>query len=791
MMELWIDGERCDIEKTPTIPIDFDVQSLSKVESARNGRTIEIELPLTECNRAIFRYSQDIYALSRFNAEHHTAVLKKEGVTIFEGTAYLIDTSFGKDGGGSYTLRIREGGADWVERVTLGKLSELQVPFSARLNLSAISSSWAGDSAVRFLPVWRSDKTMGYSSETPVAVERVMLTDDYHPFISVAKMVQAMFENTGYTLHSNFLASDFGQSLYMSGDYERSDASRAKSRCDFLARRSAPATATADATGRVYATTAFATHSIGPIVDTANPEVVDCNGEPMSDTFNTLNAFSMNSAGNICFTPRSSVKAGFILHLEYTTEYEVLSRDSFRGFDVVEGLNGVRVVFPLANTYKDYRKEFETNMQYRALVFDHIEGRSYRLMGYMPNGAIRTLKEWSSRSELVAIPETLPSSLTLYYRNTDSSTWNIYERDWALYAGYLDERGFVDVEMDLRLPPQDVASDEAYELDKFWFGGAATGMQLTVGTGTSLRPYFTTVPGYNSQLEFKDIAPRNVTQAELLTAIGEMFNLVFYTDRERGEVHIEPMEDFYKGAEVIDLTSRIDYREGVQLSDMGIGSAQIHTFAYVDADRATHLFNLDNDTTIGRWSHLNPLYGTTDSERKLGGTLFTPTVNNNQILAHAPSASLMKVGDMGEEENEGVDASFTPHIVCYKGMRQLPDGECWIASRRLNSYPYAAFFDDEEINLCFENRNGIEGLNAYYRSHLQRLCEAQTLTLDISLTTAEATSLLTANGPKPSLRKLFRFNIRGESSLYRLATIEGWREAEGVVRCKFLRLLKD
>ena len=791
MMELWIDGVRCDLTKEPSIPLNFDIQQLSKVEGERAGRTIEVELPLTAQNGAILRHSQDLYATSRFNAEHHTATIKRNDVVVFEGTAHLIGTSLDNGGGGSYTLRICEGGAEWVGRVVHSKLSELPIPLSARLNLQEIASSWEGDSAVRFLPVWRSDKGTGYSLSSPVAVERLMLSDDYHPFISVAEMVRAMFKDTGYTLHSNFLDSDLGESLYMSGDYERSDASRAKSRCDFLARRSAPATTTADYMGRVYASTAFAAHSIGPIVDTADPEALDHNGVEMADTFNTLNAFSTNSDGNICFTPKSSVKAGFILHLEYTTEYEVLSRSSLRGFDIVEGLNGVQVGFPLANTYKDYREDFEADLQYRALVFNHTEGRTYRLTGIMPNGAIRTIKEWSSRSELVAIPETRPTSLTLSYRDEGMNAWNNYKWDWALYAGYLTERGFVDVEMDLRLPPQDVASGESYELDKFWFGGAEQGMQLTIGTGTSLRPYFTNVPGYNSLIEFRDIAPRNVTQAELLTAIGEMFNLVFYTDRERREVYIEPMEAFYEGAEVIDLTDRIDLREGVHLADMGIDTPQTHTFAYIDADRATHALNIDNDTVLGKWSHRNPLYGTTDSERKLGGTLFTPTINKSDILAYAPSASLMMVGDVGVAETEGVDIAFTPHIVCYKGMRSLPNGECWIAGYKLDRYPYATFVDEEETNLCFEARNGIEGLRTYYLPHLQRLAEAQTLTLDLCLTTAEATSLLTANGPIPSLRRLFRFTIRGESSLYRLAEVESWNSENGVVRCKFLRLLND
>lgn len=789
MTELLIDGQRCDIERVPAIPIGFDARKLSDVEGERAGRTIELELPVTPRNERLFLFAQDLYSVSRFNAEHHTATVKRDGVVIFEGTAHLVNSLLGKDGGGSYTLRICEGGAEWVEMVVHGKLSELPIPFMSRLNLSTISNSWKEEKAVRFLPVWRSEKGSGFSTLTPVAVEHVLLTDDYHPFISISEMVRAMFADTGYTLHSNFLDSDFGQSLYMSGDYERSDTSRAKEKCDFFARRIAPVTATADFFGRVYTSQSVAAHSIGAIVDLPNPEAVDSNGVQMIETFNTMNALSLSGEGELCFTPQCSVKAGFLLHLEYTTEYEVLSRDAFRGFNIIEGIDGVKVEFPLANTYTDFKESPTPNMQYRAMVFDHLEGRNYQLVTLTPRNTLETVAMWSSRSALVNMPAEQPKMLILYYRDSNSGAWDLYEEDWALYAGYLNETGFVDVALDLRLPSQDVASGEAYVIDKFWFGGAAEGMQLTIGTNTSLRPYFTTVPGYDTSLEFKDIAPRNVTQAELLTAIGEMFNLIFYTDKERKEVYIEPLEEFYEEAEIVDWTTRIDYTEGISVADAGVDTPQIHSFAYIDADKATHQFNLDNDTELGRWSHRNPLYGTKMSESKQGGSLFTPTINSGDILGYAPSASLMKVGDMGTEE--GLDVAFTPHIVCYKGMRALPNGECWLAGEKLSQYPYAAFFDEEEINLCFEERNGIEGLNRYYRPHLQRLCETQIVTLDLCLSTAEIASLLTANGPLPSLRKLFRLNIRGESSLYRLVGVEGWREQNATVRCRFLRLLKD
>lgn len=789
MITLYIDNSRCDLDNFPAIPIDFDAEHLKDVEGARSGRTIEVELPATPANDRLFGSSRDIYATARFNAEHHTAKVMKEGVEIFAGSAYLLGTTVKGGRCGGYKVKISEGGAEWVDMVVKGSVGDLDIDFSGALNLNTIVSSWEGDGAVRFLPVYRGEQLSGYSSTSSLPAERVMLTDDYHPFISIAEMVRAMFAKSGYTLRSNFLDSDFGRSLYMSGDYTRSDASRAKARCDFFARRSAPTTAYADFMGRVYASHAFAASTVGAIVDTADAEALDSNGEPMYDTFSTNGSFSTNSVGDVCFTPRSSVKAGFILHLEYTTDYKIISREEFVGFDVVEAANGVRVTFSLANTCKDFREEAEANFSYRALVFDHISTRQYRLVATLADGSTYTMGQWSTRSQVVATPSTKPVSLQLLYKDTGDSTWSLYEGDWALYAGYIEEEGEVDVVMDLRLPPVEIAAGDSYTFDKIWFGGANQGMGITIGKGTTLRPYFTVVPGYGSNLSFKDIAPRQLRQSELLTAIGEMFNLAFYTDRVRKEVVIEPLESLYDNGEAVDISKRIDTTNGVVIADSGLDVPQNIELSYIDADRASQEFNTENDTTLGLWSHRNPLYGTKDSTKRIKSSLFTTTLNISDTLSSAPSASLIQVGDSYTEEF-GIDAPFTPRIVCYKGLRSLPNGECWIAGNKLPYYPYAAFIDGKEINLCFEDRGVLKGLHLHYLPQIERECNGQSVTLDLYLTTAEVASLLTADGPKPSVRSIFRFDIEGEMAEYRLVKVVSWDMARGAVRAKFERLLK-
>lgn len=789
MMELWIDNSRCDIDKLPVIPINFDIDRLSNVEGDRNGREIELELPTTPKNDLVFGSSRDLYATSRFNMEHHTAEVKRDGVVVFSGTVYLLATTVCSGNDNGYKIRIREGGAEWIEKVAKGELSDLNIPFSDIYNLTTITKSWEGESAVRFLPVWRGGQSYGYSASA-LPVEHIMLTDDYHPFISVAAMVKAMFADLGYTLRSNFFDSELGQSLYMSGDYMRGDASAAKAKCDFLARRSAPVSATADSTGRVYTSTSVAAHSIKAIVDTADPNAFDSDGKQMIDTFNTLNAFTTNSAGNICFAPKSSVKAGFVLHLEYTTDYKIISREKFKGFNIVDGPSGVKVEFSLANTCKDYRNDLSANWQYRAMVFDHVEGREYRLLASVADELPYIMGQWSSRSSLVTTTSTKPEGAQLLYRDSSTAAWSLYQEDWALYAGYLAEEGTLDVVMDVRFPPQEISAGEKYLLDKFFLGGAEKGMTITVGTGTTLRPYFSEVPGYGSYLQFEDIAPRNIRQSELLAALGEMFNLAFYTDKERKEVFIEPLEALFQNSEVIEIDNIVDCAYDIEIADCGIGTPQSYRFAYKVGDKATEKLNKEEETALGEWEYRNPLYGTTDSEKVIGGELFTTTVNTTNVIGCAPSASLIQVGDVGEQ-NEGMDSSFMPHIVCYKGLRALPEGECWIVGDKLYQYPYATFVDDEEVNLCFESRNGIEGLHAYYLPKLLRQTEGQRVSLCLAPAIAETASILTENGPKPSVRKTYRFKIQGESSLYRIAKIENWDTESGVVRCTFERLLKD
>lgn len=788
MMRLYIDGERCDVAAEVAVPCGFDADRLADLASGRMGSTLTLSLPRTPANDALFRCSGDIYAVERFNASHHTARIDFGTTTLMEGTAVLVGTHLER-AGEEYEVRITGECARWAEQAAHKRLGEAAIEFAMTLTPTDIAATWEGEQAVRFLPVCRSTETGGVSSAL-VPAQRAMLTDDYHPFISVAALMRAIMEEAGYTLESRFFESDFGRSLYVSGSYRTSDAARAKERMDFRARSRTTKSATADALGRVYASPSVALHSVGNVVDTASPVAVDESGKAMSDTFTRGDCFGIDADGFACFVPTRATTVGFLLHLDYTTDYRISSRTRLAGFDRLTALGGVQVQFALANTFADHRKAPHAGNAYRALVFDHKSGREYML-----RYGDAALAMFAARSALLTIPAgSADGECRLLYRDSSKAEFADYTGDWALYDGYVGESGTVDVVADVRLPARRVSAGAKVLLDKIVFGGAEPEQRLTLSTRTSLRPVFSTEAGYGSRLAFADIAAAQCSQLDFAEAVARLFNLRFFTDHRARRVVVEPLEEFYDNSlPPLDWSARIDFSQPVVLSDAAIDAPQWRVFAYADGDEAVAEFNAENDTVLGEWRSENPLYGTKLTTRAMGSGLFVPSVCATGVVAGAPSAAVVRVGDKGVDE-EGAAEAFAMHIVRYCGLRALPEGERWAFPHEKATYPYAAFFgecDGEPFTLGFEDRDGATGLHLYYDEALRRERERHLLRLALHLTPAEVGQLLSAECAQASFRRRFRLTIGGQSALYRLRAMADYDPARASTECLFERLTDD
>ena len=449
-MELNIDGKPCDLGSERIAVPGYAAAALADVEAAREGRSLTLTIPATMRNDALAGFARDPHTAERFNATLHTAELTAEGSVMLSGTVRMLSAS---DEG--YRIEIRDGGAGWAKNAARRMFNALGVDFRAALTPETILAGWTDDSPVKFFPIRRDEYPQRNSPTDLLPAQRLLTVDDYHPFLHVATLVETIFGEAGYRIESRFMESELFRSLYMSGAYASRDTAALAARMGFFARRLSSATAKADYSGRVAANPNTALNSVGNIVETATPQTPDADGEPVPGLSNNGGCFGFDR-GNIVFTPTTEVSAGFEYYLKYTTDHVIQSRQRLKGFDSVYLGTGADMRFSLANRYEDRRGGIAQNRSYTAIVFDHAEGRQYRL-SYTRNGTADTLwAEFSARTAQVVTPAA-GSVANPVLQVRSGTRWEPYAGDWALYDGYIAERGETTVELRVRTAAEPLA----------------------------------------------------------------------------------------------------------------------------------------------------------------------------------------------------------------------------------------------------------------------------------------------------------------------------------------------
>lgn len=514
-MELNIDGKPCDLGTERIAVPGYDAAALADVEAAREGRSLTLTIPATPRNDALAGFARDPHTAERFNAAPHTAELTAEGSVMLKGAVRMLSAS---DEG--YRIEIRDGGAGWAKNAARRMFNALGVDFRAALTPETILAGWTDDSPVKFFPIRRDEYPQRNSPTDLLPAQRLLTVDDYHPFLHVATLVETIFGEAGYRIESRFMESDLFRSLYMSGAYASRDTAALAARMGFFARRLSSATAKADYSGRVAANPNTALNSVGNIVETATPQTPDADGEPVPGLSNNGGCFGFDR-GNIVFTPTTEVSAGFEYYLKYTTDHVIQSRQRLKGFDSVYLGTGADMRFTLANRYEDRRGEIAPNHSYTAIVFDHAEGRQYRL-NYTKNGTADTLwSEFAARTAQVVTPAA-GSVANPVLQVRSGTRWEPYAGDWALYDGYIAERGETTVELRVRTAAERLSPSSPKYFNRIYFHGAEEGMSLTLHKECSLQPRFSSAPGYGSAITFADVARHRIRQSELLEALQHL-----------------------------------------------------------------------------------------------------------------------------------------------------------------------------------------------------------------------------------------------------------------------------
>lgn len=786
-LQLRIDGRRCDLGPGPYPVPGYSAAKTSDVDACREGRRMQIGIPPTPRNRALLGDPRDPHTGTRFNEALHTAAVTAEDAVLLEGTVRLLAAS-----DEAYTLEIRDGGAGWAEQAALRMFNTLDVEYLNPLSAETVRRSWTDASPVKFFPIHRDEYPQLNSSQDLLPAERLMTVDDYHPFLHVATLAERIFEEAGYRVESAFFATPFFRSLYMSGAYSSRDTTAAMARMGFHARRLSPATATASPTGMVYADPKAAAHTVGNLVETATPQTLDADGEAIPELCNNGNSFGVEN-GMIRFTPPTQVNVGFEYYLKYTTDHRILSRTQLRGFDTIYLGPGSQLNFTLANRYEDRRTAMQANYAYRVIVFDHTEGDRYRLTCTRDGIAGIAWTTFSDRSARVVSPSTGNPAKPFLWVMRDG-LWEAYPGDWALYDGYIEETGQTTVELRVRTATEQISPEKPKYFYTIHFSGAEAGMALTLHKECSVEPRFLSGPGYGSVLRFADVAQHRIRQSELLKALAHLFNLRFYTEEAVRRVFVEPADDFYGSGPEADWRAKTDFSQPVVLEEIAPQIHERRTWCYQEGDGAVKRYESDTDTEFGAWSVDTDNHAAKMGVETLRNPLFRPTLNSTGHYLNAPAAQLMQVGDRDDAEQDGTN--FTPRIVRYAGMHPLPDGQRWGYPLHAAEYPLAAFHfagdaDEPPFTLCFEDRDGAQGLHRRYDRQTEQESRCCRIVLSLRLAPHEFAALFTPGTGAPDIRSVFLLDTGGDTVRATLQTVGDYDPAKGSVRCTFVRLPED
>ena len=775
MIVLRVDGVELPLRSNKLELPPYDASRLRSVEVWRSGVSVEVEVLSTADSDRVFSYASDLHRGKCFNDELHIASLEFDGILFFEGQATLLATEH-SNAVSYYLLKIRCGGSDWADMIATTELGKSAVEASLSMTLHDIEQSWSGKRAIRMLPLQRDSYPMPQDSGLWGA-QRVLMPTDYHPFISVAELLHSTATRAGYSIQSSWLESPLAQKLMMSGAYREVDVEAAERAMGFKAYRTTTTSAKANSSGYVYASNPLSSTSVGAIVDSVDASAVDDEGNTLADAYSNGGALRFEN-GRPLFTPTRNISVAYEYKIRYTTDFRITSRSTLRGFDRIYLGAGCQVELKLENPYTDQSKMLKPNIAYKLFIFDYDANNSYMLSD---------IGEVSGRISEVVTPKGVPSQTRLYVKLPGASFYALYSGDWALYNGFVEECGTRDVELLVRTPYHELSAKSTNNFDSIAFSGAEKGQQLTLRSGCSLRPIFSQSVGYGDTITFADVAHHPFTEQCLVEALAQMFNLCVYTYEPSRTIVIEPYDDFFSG-------NIVDFRDRQIDGEWSIVEGAPESFErvrlmYRGSDGVVSRQNSMSDKEFGVWTKEFASFATKQGTHSSVNPLFLPTLSLSGYIGSVPSAEVLTVGD----RESVVERDYVePRVVLYHGMRTLPVDEKWTAHTSTNSYPYAAFHSEAMgETLCFEDRDGCEGLHRYHDRELEEIALRGLLRCKILLPVADYVSLFDPHNESLSIRSRFRLEIEGAASLYTLRSIEHYDPLSGVATCLFRRQTTD
>ncbi len=758
-MRVLIDDLECDYTSSSDFKLRFSSTDMSNLDSARSGTTMEVLMPRNQNNAAIFGCEAQLHTASRFNEQWHPMRFEVDGVTLFEGTAYLMEVVW--SGNEEYfRVECRGDVEAWALRGSQSSMADVSLDgFYTYLNQEGIESTWEESSVVKFFAVDRDSYTTAASGDDMTGVQKIRTIDDYHPFINIKALIESFLSQYGYTIESSIFESEDFANLFVSGNYASSESSNARSTMGFYLKRGEDTTTTCNSTGRIYLSPYLLSNTFGNVVDVLSPTYDQ-------ECYNYGNVMQIDGK-ELVFVPLTTTYAGFEYRLHYTTSSQILSRTELKGINSLRYADGYTIEWQLQNGYVDQRDSVVANVEYNVAIFDYDASCTYRIVGVDSDSSHTPLGLLTSRFS--GWTPTVKYDSYIVQQSYDGSFYTNYEGDWALYFGYVEEYNMSEVDVCVRSAPSQFTSQSPMRFAELVLEGGIAGGECTLMADSYLKPYFAYYPGYNSKVWLSDIAVQDFTMLDLMSAIQHQFNLRFYSDESSKRIFIDPVDDFYTDVEW-DWSDKVIESEDVEFMNFAHTANRSNKLGYQQTDGVVNRLGESDNATFGEWEYSINSYAASATDKTTLNPIFSATVNSDE--------GVLLVGDRDDETS--VDSlNFSPRVVRYFDMREI----------EAQTMPYASFYDVEEnFNLCFEDRDSMQGLNSYYQSQCESQQRADLISLKLTLNAVEYTNLFSPDDINPSLRDIFLFSLKGETFRCRLYSVESYNIVSREARCTFLTI---
>lgn len=786
-IDLYIDNNLLDTDQSTVAAINLAIASIENPGQSSVSFTKEIKLPMTARNRKVFTFVEQLQGIELFNNAAHICTITNDEIVVMSGKAILKSINLKAK---QYIISIIGNEIDWVEGAQK-PISELKSDEGVVYTLEKVEENamLPPDSAplIRFIPV---DRGAFYNEDGNFTPRTQLVLKDYHPFLNVWGVLSKIFAN--YKL--NCPIEDKLKRLYFPGSVsEPEDIGYIKEENEFV--------------GGVISQT----YSIDG--DLSNPTSASFLNNITNDDNDKINAngvlsMSKNEAGvdRMYFTPKNDFTAYFNVGIIAVIENTSMVLEMGLVF-----VGNNKVQYSLLELYSADKLSIKIGSEILVLIINpaKIKGAvrlSPEILG--PRAFVSFVFKLNHPEEATEIeiytPYQQPVSSVRRYRCHPSKYVYIIREMWVIPTGFHDcyirlkykngtytdilnisdkERdligdfycvghdidGSIDLEyvVDIETRTYNLITGLSYELAAKFTGdkGYLASLGVSVGNETTIAPEFGGVAeGENLTLE---TIGGETPQMDLVQAVKQMYNLMFYTNDQTKELIISPANYFVKDT-VVDWRNKIDYAKEIVVQELGEDIGTYLKLNYQEGNDVVKFYNYKTKTTLGQ--HTVNLENKAKTEgTTLTNQLFMPSITRKvDGVVYAPQL----VREKEQQTIEETDFNIDPIIV-----EVVPNTDMTIPAQY--RYPIAAF-SEYGAKLSFGT------LNSYYSKHTQLYNKGKKITAYLRLTPTDVSNIRYFNESMQDFRAKFLLHINGEDIACELQSIQDYNPRDASTKCEFI-----